>query len=296
MEEIEVERLRRTMLYVPGSSEKMINKSTTLEVDSLIIDLEDAVAITEKENARSLVAEMLLKVDFGEKEKNVRINSLETPFGEEDIRTIVPSKPDGIIIPKVNCAEDVRKVERIVEEVEKSTTVEVGSINLMAMIETPQGIANIDEIASSSKRMKALLFGAADYTKETRGRITQERLEAIYPLNRILIAARCAGIDAIDSPYFNVRDEEGLVKHTQFVVNMGYDGKSVIHPGQIAPVNKLFSPTEEEIAFAKKIIDAYEKAKAEGKGAIEVDGELVEQLHVDNAKRVLLKAEKAGLL
>lgn len=291
-----MERLRRTMLYVPGSSEKMINKSTTLEVDSLIIDLEDAVAITEKENARSLVAEMLLKVDFGEKEKNVRINSLETPFGEEDIRTIVPSKPDGIIIPKVNCAEDVRKVERIVEEVEKSTTVEVGSINLMAMIETPQGIANIDEIASSSKRMKALLFGAADYTKETRGRITQERLEAIYPLNRILIAARCAGIDAIDSPYFNVRDEEGLVKHTQFVVNMGYDGKSVIHPGQIAPVNKLFSPTEEEIAFAKKIIDAYEKAKAEGKGAIEVDGELVEQLHVDNAKRVLLKAEKAGLL
>ena len=291
-----MERLRRSMLYVPGSSEKMINKSTGLEVDSLIIDLEDAVAALEKDNARALVADLLQKVDFGDKEKNVRINSLETPHGEKDILTVVPSKPHGIIIPKVNCAEDVKKVEKVVDEAEKSAGIDGGSINLMAMIETAQGIANIDEIAESTKRMKALLFGAADYTKETRGRITAERLEAVYPLNRILIAARCAGIDAIDSPYFNVRDEEGLIHHTQFVVNMGFDGKSVIHPGQIAPVNKLFSPSEEEIAFARKIIDAYETAKKEGKGAIEVDGELVEQLHVDNAKRVILKAEKAGII
>ena len=183
----------------------------------------------------------------------------------------------------------------MLEEAEKSAGIKTGSINLMVMVETPHGIANIDEIAFSSKRMKALLFGAADYTKEIRGRITAERLESIYPLNRILIAARCAGIDAIDSPYFNVRDEEGLISHTQFVVNMGFDGKSVIHPGQIPPVNRLFSPSEDEIAFAKKIIDAYEKAKEEGKGAIEVDGELVEQLHVDNARRVLRKAEKAGI-
>ncbi len=291
-----MERLRRSMLYVPGSSEKMINKSTGLEVDSLIIDLEDAVAALEKDNARALVADLLQKVDFGDKEKNVRINSLETPHGEKDIKTVVPSKPHGIIIPKVNCAEDVKKVEKVVDEAEKSAGIDGGSINLMAMIETAQGIANIDEIAESTKRMKALLFGAADYTKETRGRITAERLEAVYPLNRILIAARCAGIDAIDSPYFNVRDEEGLIHHTQFVVNMGFDGKSVIHPGQIAPVNKLFSPSEQEIAFARKIIDAYETAKKEGKGAIEVDGELVEQLHVDNAKRVILKAEKAGII
>jgi len=291
-----VERLRRSMLYVPGSSEKMINKSTGLEVDSLIIDLEDAVAALEKDNARALVADLLQKVDFGDKEKNVRINSLETPHGEKDILTVVPSKPHGIIIPKVNCAEDVKKVEKVVDEAEKSAGIDGGSINLMAMIETAQGIANIDEIAESTKRMKALLFGAADYTKETRGRITAERLEAVYPLNRILIAARCAGIDAIDSPYFNVRDEEGLIHHTQFVVNMGFDGKSVIHPGQIAPVNKLFSPSEQEIAFARKIIDAYKTAKKEGKGAIEVDGELVEQLHVDNAKRVILKAEKAGII
>lgn len=291
-----MERLRRSMLYVPGSNEKMINKSTGLDVDSLIIDLEDAVAASKKNNARALVVELLKKTDFGGKEKNVRINSLESGLGGEDIKAVVPSEPHSLIIPKINNAEDVKKVEALVGEAEKSARIKAGSINLMAMIETSQAIANIDEIASSSKRMKALLFGAADYTKETRGRITAERFEAIYPLNRILIGARCAGIDAIDSPYFNVRDEEGLIRHTQFVVNMGFDGKSVIHPGQIGPVNRLFSPSKQEIEFAKKIIDAYEKAKGEGKGAIEVDGQLVEQLHVDNAKRVILKAEKARII
>jgi len=291
-----VERLRRTMLYIPGSSDKMIQKSIGLEADSLIIDLEDAVAPAQKDAARATVAEALKNIDFGEKEKNVRINALGTPYGKADIKAVVKAKPHGIVIPKVNTADDVIAVEVLVKEAELEAGIKEGSTNLHAMIESPKSIVNIDSIALSSKRLKALLFGAADYTKEMMGRITLERLEAVYPLSRIVIAARVAGIDAIDSPFFNIKDEEGLVKHTQFVVNLGFDGKSCIHPAQIGPVNKLFSPTENEIERAKKIIDAYEIAKQQGKGAIEVDGELIEQLHVDSAKRVLAKAQKAGLI
>ncbi|MBI5376344.1 MAG: CoA ester lyase [Candidatus Schekmanbacteria bacterium] len=291
-----MERLRRTMLYIPGSSDKMIQKSIGLEADSLIIDLEDAVAPAQKDAARATVAEALKNIDFGEKEKNVRINALGTPYGKEDIKAVVKARPHGIVIPKVNMADDVIAVEVLVKEAELEAGIKEGSTNLHAMIESPKSIVNIDSIALSSKRLKALLFGAADYTKEMTGRITLERLEAVYPLSRIVIAARVAGIDAIDSPFFNIKDEEGLVKHTQFVVNLGFDGKSCIHPAQIGPVNKLFSPTENEIERAKKIIDAYEIAKQQGKGAIEVDGELIEQLHVDSAKRVLAKAQKAGLI
>lgn len=291
-----MERLRRTMLYIPGSSDKMIQKSIGLEADSLIIDLEDAVAPAQKDAARATVAEALKNIDFGEKEKNVRINALGTPYGKEDIKAIVKARPHGIVIPKVNMADDVIAVEVLVKEAEREAGIKEGSTNLHAMIESPKSIVNIDSIALSSKRLKALLFGAADYTKEMTGRITLERLEAVYPLSRIVIAARVAGIDAIDSPFFNIKDEEGLVKHTQFVVNLGFAGKSCIHPAQIGPVNKLFSPTENEIERAKKIIDAYEIAKQQGKGAIEVDGELIEQLHVDSAKRVLAKAQKAGLI
>lgn len=291
-----MERLRRTMLYIPGSSDKMIQKSIGLEADSLIIDLEDAVAPAQKDAARATVAEALKNIDFGEKEKNVRINALGTPYGKADIKAVVKAKPHGIVIPKVNTADDVIAVEVLVKEAELEAGIKEGSTNLHAMIESPKSIVNIDSIALSSKRLKALLFGAADYTKEMMGRITLERLEAVYPLSRIVIAARVAGIDAIDSPFFNIKDEEGLVKHTQFVVNLGFDGKSCIHPAQIGPVNKLFSPTENEIERAKKIIDAYEIAKQQGKGAIEVDGELIEQLHVDSAKRVLAKAQKAGLI
>jgi citrate lyase subunit beta/citryl-CoA lyase len=164
------------------------------------------------------------------------------------------------------------------------------------MIESPQSIVNINEIAASTKRLKAMLFGAADYTKETRGKITKERLELLYPLNKMVIAARVSGIDAIDSPYFDIKDAEGLVYHTNIVRNMGYDGKSVIHPSQVKPVNDIFTPTKEEVEFAKKVIEAFKQADEQGIGATVVDGQLVERLHAESAKRTLMIARRAGIL
>jgi len=291
-----VERLRRSMLYIPGSSMKMLEKAKGLEADSLIIDLEDAVALSQKEAARKTVVSALKSLDFGDKERNVRINAISTPFGRDDIKAVVGAKPDGLVIPKVNSAEDVKEVEALVDVAEKECGIDKDKIYLLAMIETPLAIVNIEGIASSSKRLKAMLFGAADYTKETRGKITKERLELIYPLNRMVIAARIAGIDAIDSPYFNVKDEEGLIYHTKIVRNMGYDGKSVIHPAQIKPVNEIFTPTKEDVEFAKKAIEAFKEAEAKGIGATVVDGQLVERLHVETAKRTLTIAQKAGIV
>jgi citrate lyase beta subunit len=165
----------------------------------------------------------------------------------------------------------------------------------MALIESPSGIVNVDAIASASPRMNGLLFGAADFTRETRGKITSERLELYYLMIRILLAARVAGIDAIDTPYFDIKDEEGLKRHVQQAKDMGYDGKALIYPSQVEVVNRTFTPTEEELEYARRVLEVFEKAKAEGKGATVVDGKLIENIHVAMAKRILMIAEKAGL-
>jgi len=291
-----VDRLRRTMLYVPGSSTKMLEKGKDLDVDSLIIDLEDAVALSQKDAARETVVKALNEIDFGNKEKNVRINALSTPFGESDLKEVIKAKPDAFVVPKVNRAEDLLQVDALLSSLEKENGLAPGTISLHAMIESPHAIVNINEIAASTKRLKAMLFGAADYTKETRGKITKERLELLYPLNKMVLAARVNGIDAIDSPFFDIKDTEGLIYHTNIVRNMGYDGKSVIHPSQIKPVNDIFTPTKEEVEFAKKVIEAFKQADEQGIGATVVDGQLVERLHAEAAKRTLMIAQRAGIV
>jgi len=284
------------MLYVPGSSRKMLEKARELDADSLIIDLEDAVAISQKDAAREIVIKALKELDFGEKEKNVRINAISTPFGKDDLKAVIRAKPDAVVIPKVNKPEDVEEVESLINSLEREYGFEIGTILIHVMIETPLAIVNINKIAASSKRLKAMLFGAADYTKETRGKITKERLELLYPLNKIVLAARISGIDAIDSPFFDIKDQDGLIYHTKIAANIGYDGKSVIHPSQIKPVNEIFTPTKEEVEFAKKVIEAFKEADDKGIGVTVVDGQLVERLHVETAKRTLMIAERAGII
>ncbi|NIS60556.1 MAG: HpcH/HpaI aldolase/citrate lyase family protein [Proteobacteria bacterium] len=288
-------RLRRTMLFVPGGNDKLLTKGLELDVDSLILDLEDSVTLDEKASAREGVAEALRSADFGGKEKVVRINSLMTDYGKSDIAAVAKGSPDALLLPKVNRPEDILDYDTLVNEAEKREGISSGSIGLMALIETPLGIINIDAIASASSRMNGLLFGAADYTRETRGRITPGRLELYYPMIRILLAARVAGIDAIDTPYFDIKDIEGLVRHTQQARDMGYDGKAIIHPSQVEVVNGIFTPTMEEVTYAKRVIDAFEEAKAEGRGATQLDGQLIENVHVSMAQRILRIAEEAGL-
>jgi citrate lyase subunit beta/citryl-CoA lyase len=290
-----MERLRRTLLFVPGGNEKVLSKGLGLEVDGLILDLEDAVAPDRKASAREAVTEAIRGADFGRKEKVVRVNALSTAYGPEDIEHVVRGKPDTILVPKVDGAEDIKAYDRLIAEAEEKEGLAAGDIGLIALIETPRAIVNIEAIALACPRMRGLLFGAGDLTRETRGKITADRLELYYPMMRILLAARIAGIDALDTPYFDIKDPEGLERHSQQAKAMGYDGKALIHPGQIEVVNRIFTPTLEEIAYAQRVIEAFQAAQKEGKGATQLDGKLIENLHVAMAERTLKIAEQAGL-
>jgi citrate lyase subunit beta/citryl-CoA lyase len=291
-----MERLRRTMLFVPGGNEKLLKKALGLEVDSLILDLEDSVALNLKNSAREAVAEAIRTLDFGNKEKVVRINSKWTEYGVGDVYKVIEGRPDTLLLPKVNRPEDISEYDALITEFEKREGLSLGSIGLMALIETPLGIVNIDAIALASPRLNGLLFGAADYTRETRGKITPERLGLCYPMVRILLAARVAGIDAIDTPYFDIKDAEGLARHAQQAKEMGYDGKAVIHPAQADVVNRVFTPSKEEIEYAQRVVEAFEIAKAEGRGATQLDGQLIENVHGVMAQRILNVALKTGLI
>lgn len=289
-------RLRRSVLYVPGSSEKMLGKSTSLDVDALVLDLEDGVAIAQKEVARKQVLNALKTVDFGDKERIVRINGLVTGLGHPDLECIVEGRPDSILIPKIYGPAEMLEVDSIITHLEERHGIPSGQIKLMVMVETPAAVLNLPAIATCTPRATALNFGAADFMKETGGRITRGRREALFALTQMVLAARVAGIDAIDSPYFNIKDEEGLVETTQMVRDLGFDGRCIIHPSQVEPVNRIFSPAQEEIEYAQKVIDIYKEAEATGRGTIALDGELIEALHVELAKRTLKIAERAGLI
>ncbi len=289
------DRLRRTMLFVPGGNEKIFNKALGLEVDGLILDLEDSVALERKDSAREAVSEIVKGVDFGTKEKVVRINALSTDFGREDIKKIIPGRPDTLLIPKVERAEDVIECDRLISEVEKEAELPVGQIGLIALIESPIALYHIENIALAAPRMNGLLFGAADFTRETGGKITGDRQELFYPLMRILLAARIAGIDALDTPYFDLNDPEGLKRHAEQAKNMGYDGKALIHPSQVEMVNGIFTPTLEEIQWARKVIAAFQSAREAGKGVVQLDGKVIENVHVAGAEKMLKIAARVGL-
>jgi citrate lyase subunit beta/citryl-CoA lyase len=289
-------RLRRSVLYVPGSSEKMLSKSVGLDADALILDLEDGVAEAQKETARGQVLQALKTVDFGDKEKIVRINGLITEFGHADLQTIIEGRPDSIVIPKIYGPAEMLEVDNIVTHLEEVHGIPRGQTKLMVMVETPAAVLNLPAIATCTPRATALCFGAADFMKETGGRITGARREALFVLTQMVLAARVAGIDAIDTPHFNIKDEEGLIETTQMVRDLGFDGRCVIHPSQIGPVNRIFSPSEEEVEYAKKVIEAYKEAEATGRGTIALEGDLIEALHVEIAKRTLKIAERAGLV
>lgn len=282
-----MERIRRSMLFIPGGNEKFLNNGLALNVDALILDLEDAVALSKKEEARKAVNYALQTMDFGHKEKVVRVNPLSTEWGRADIEEVIQGKPDLLLFPKVEKPDDILGYEQAVAEAEGKAGLPPGQTGFLALIESPLAIINIDLIAGASPRLKGFIFGAADFTRETRGVITADRIELYYPLMRILLAARAYGLDAIDSPYFDIKDLSGLERHTRQAKNLGYDGKALIHPSQVEIINRVFTPTEEEVNQAQKVIEAFQTAKKEGKGAIQLDGKLIEIGHVFIAERVL---------
>lgn len=290
-----MERLRRTMMFVPGSNAGMLRDAPIYGADSVMFDLEDSVSLKEKDSARTLVHFALKTFDYSSVETVVRINSLET-VGKLDIEAMVLAGINVIRLPKTENAQDILDVEAEIRKVEEENGIEVGATKMMAAIESPGGVFNAREIAHSSDRLIGIAIGAEDYVTSMKTKRSADGTELLFARSMILHAAREAGIAAIDTVYSDVNNEEGLRAEVEHIKQLGFDGKSVINPRQIPIVNDVYAPTENEIQKAKEIIWAIREAEAKGSGVIAVGGQMVDKPIVDRAERVIALAKAANLI
>ncbi|MDX1735482.1 MAG: CoA ester lyase, partial [Halioglobus sp.] len=281
-------RPRRSLLYMPGSNPRALEKARGLPADGLILDMEDAVAPDAKQQAREQIAAAVAEGGYGHREIMVRINALSTEWGSADIDAVCAfaTAPDAVLIPKIDRGQDV------VEAISAFEAAGVAdSVDMWIMAETPTCILNIAEVASSHSRLRGIVMGTSDLSKDTRVRHTPDRLGFIAALNLCVYAARANGLDIIDGVQLDLEDEALLRQSCEQGRDLGFDGKSLIHPKQLAAANETFAPSEAEINSAREIIVGFEAAQAEGKGVVVVNGRLVENLHVEEARRQLALAE-----
>jgi len=276
----------RSVLYIPGSKDRALEKATTLPVDAIIFDLEDAVAPDEKANARATLKTALTGKDYGARAKIVRINGFDTEWAEDDLAVIAEARPEAVLLPKVNCAADVQALAERLDSRE-----ETAQTRIWTMMETPLGMLNAAEIATASPRMAGFVMGTNDLAKEIGSRFRADRLAMQTGLGLCLLAARACGLVAVDGVYNAFKDEDGLRAECAQGRDMGFDGKTLIHPAQVAIANEAFAPSGDEIELARRQIAAFEQAEARGQGVAVVDGKIVENLHVVTARQVLAKAE-----
>jgi len=283
-------RPRRSVLYMPGSNGRALEKAKSLAADALILDLEDAVAPEAKETARTQVCAAVKAGGFGNREIVIRINGLETQWGEADLHAAAAAVPDAVLIPKPNTGADIaRATEALARAGAPDAT------RLWAMIETPLAILNLADIAAASRRPGARLacfvMGTNDLVKETRADLSANRRPALYWLSAAITAARAYGLDVLDGVYNNFKDIEGYQRECAHGRALGFDGKTLIHPDQIAAANTVFAPPEAEVAFARKVIAAFDQPDSKGKGVLTVEGRMVELLHAEMARRTVAIAE-----
>lgn len=283
--------LRRSMLFMPGNNPGMLQNGGVFEADAIILDLEDAVAPQEKDAARWLIAQSLKTVDYGLSEKVVRINPLDT-CARQDIMAIVPCRPDTLLIPKVEKPGDIKDVSQLVAAAE---TPGQTPVKLIALLETPCGIAEAYRIARADKRVVALAFGAEDYTAALGAKRTKEGAEIFNARSIVVNSAAAAGIQSIDTPFTDVNDREGLLADTELAKQLGFKGKLAINPRQIEDIHKVFNPTEQEIDWAERVIKAIRKAEGEGSGVASLDGKMVDAPIVARAERILYLGRLLGL-
>ncbi|MGE4283520.1 MAG: citrate (pro-3S)-lyase subunit beta [Clostridia bacterium] len=280
-------RLRRTMLYVPGNNPGMIRDVHIYGSDAIMFDLEDSVSLNEKDAARFLVYNALKTFDYGIVETVVRINGLDTPFGKEDLESIVRAKPDVIRLPKAETPEDVRQTDKLISEIEEKIGMEVGTIKMMAAVESALGVINAYQIATASSRLIGIAIGAEDFVTDLKTTRSLEGIELLTARSQVLMAARAAKIDALDTVFSDVNNEEGFINEVKLIKQLGFDGKSVINPRQIEPVHKIYTPTQMEIEKALRVLEAIEEAEKRGSGVISLDGKMIDKPIVERARRTL---------
>ena len=281
----------RTLLFVPGNQERRIDKARSIPADALILDLEDSVPLTEKNSARVMVSSSIDGLTLSGREIFVRINALSTDHAVADIKAIVIPGLNGICLPKSESADDILKADALITGAEREAKLTVGSIRLLALVETPRGIINAYEIAGASPRVLGIAFGPEDYALEMGIKRTREGAEIYYPRVVIAVACHAAGILAIDGVYTDIRDEEGLSRETGLARQMGFHGKLLIHPNQVSPVSQIFSPTEEEVTHARGVVEAFETAVAKGQASTSFEGRMIDAPVAERARRLLVLAE-----
>jgi citrate lyase subunit beta/citryl-CoA lyase len=271
---------------MPGANTRAMDKARTLDADAVIFDLEDAVAPDVKAEARQQVIDTLKQGGYGSRELVVRINSLQTPWGKEDLLALLKADVafDGVCMPKVESVEQVLEVADLIEQ-------QGVDLAIWPMIETPKGVANAQAIAGAHPRLTAIVMGTSDLSKEMRIPHTPDRIGFISALSQCVLAARCHNVDIIDGVYLDIKDTEGFDRICQQGRDLGFDGKSLIHPAQLETANQVFGLSEADVDKARRILQVWQEALDEGKGVAVLDGKLVENLHVDEAERTLAIAE-----
>lgn len=287
-------RARRALLYMPGDDMRKIQKATTLGVDCICMDMEDGVALNRKGAARAAILEALLSMDFGPSERLARINPIGSGLETEDLHIVLEGHPDGIVLPKVESAASLGWADVVIAGVEKAHGWTAGGIGLIAIVETARGIVNLAQIAAAAPRLQALIFGAEDLAGDMGMTRTPEGWEVFYARSAVVTYAAAFNLQAIDQVYVDFHDTEGLMREAAQGARMGFAGKQVIHPNQVAPVQEAFIPSEEELARAKAILAAAKAHQAAGTGAFALDGRMVDAPVVKAAERVIARARAAG--
>ncbi len=280
-------RPRRSVLYMPGSNPRALEKAKTLGADGLIFDLEDAVAPDAKEEARRQVVAAVTGGGYGRREILIRSNGLNTPWGQADLAAAAVSGAHAVLLPKVESADMVRQAESIL-----AAAGAPDDLAIWCMMETPRGILRAEEIAAASPRLGGFVMGTSDLAKDLHCAHTRERLPMLTSLGLCLLAARAQGLAILDGVHLDLNDDEGFDYACRQGLEMGFDGKTLIHPKTIEAANRVFAPSEAEVAWSRRIIAAHAEAEAAGKGVVVVEGRLIENLHVVNARRLVALAEQ----
>lgn len=287
-------KLRRTMLYIPGNNPGMIKDGHIYGADSLMFDLEDSVSLKEKDAARFMVYNALKTIDYEGIETVVRINGLDSPFGKDDLEAIVRAKPTIIRLPKTEKPQDVIQMDKLIGKIEKKIGSEVGTIKIMAAIESAIGIINAYDIVKASPRLVGVALGAEDFVTDMKTTRSLDGVELLTARSQILLAARATGICALDTVFSDINNTEGFINEVKHIKQLGFDGKSVIHPNQIEPVHNIYTPSEIEIKKSIRILEAIEEAESKGSGVISLDGKMIDLPIVERARRVIALAKASG--
>jgi citrate lyase beta subunit len=289
-------RARRALLYVPGDDLRKIQKAAALGVDGsldcLCLDLEDGVAYTAKDAARQQIPQALHGLDFGRAERIVRVNAASSGLQEADLAAVLPCRPQGILLPKAENAEQIQQIDRIIAAAERQSGWGEGEIALLAIVESAGGVLNLAQIAAASRRLQALALGAEDLAADMGAVRTRSGNEMFYARSALVMHTAAYDLQALDMVYVDLKDTQGLFQEAQQAFQMGFSGKQIVHPDQIAPVQRAFTPGDEAVAYARRVVQAYEQYLAMGKGVFTLDGKMVELPMIQAARRILAQAEE----